>query len=423
MISLCVAAIAGATVDLAPVVERELPRVREMRRAIHARPELGEREHETAKLVAARLRELGLEVREGVAATGVVALLRGGAPGPTVAWRADMDALPVVEENDLPFKSTRKDVWDGKEVGVMHACGHDVHTAVALGAAAVLAAPEVRATLAGNVLFLFQPAEEGVPEPGLHGAARMLAEGAFADPRPSAIFGLHVSPQVAVGDVTLRPGGALAATDELRITIVGKQTHGAYPEQGVDPIVVASHVVIALMEIPAREVDARETIVLTFGKIEGGNRFNIIPGKVELVGTLRTHDEKIQDAVHARIETVAKSIAEAFRARAEVEIRRHTPVTRNDPELYERMLPSLVAELGKERVGLEKPHMGGEDFALYAREVPGFFYWLGVTDPAVGMRGMVHTPLFVADERCLAVGVRTASRLLVDYLASASRPR
>lgn len=402
--------------DLDALVARELPRVVETRRRIHAHPELGERETETSKLVAARLRELGLEVREGIAVTGVLGILKGGRPGPTVAYRADMDALPILEETGLPFQSTRKDTWDGKEVGVMHACGHDMHTSIGLGLAAVLADPSVRGELAGSVLFVFQPAEEGVPRPGPYGAARMLEEGAFADPRPAAIFGLHVNPQVDLGSVAVRPGNALAAADELKITIRGKQTHGAYPEQGVDPIVAACNVVLALQEIVAREVDARETIVLTFGKIEGGNRFNIIPEKVELVGTLRTHDEAIRERVHRRIEEIAGSIAGAYRARAEVEIKKQTPVTRNDPALYARMKPSLESAVGAANVHDVLPHMGGEDFGCFAREVPGLFYWLGVTDPKVGMKGMIHTPKFDPDERALGIGLKTSARLILDYL-------
>src|SRR5258705_6515528 len=269
-------------------IARELPRTVEIRRRIHEHPELGEREVETAKLVAARLRELGLVVREGVAKTGVVGVLKGGLPGSCAAWRADMDALPVVEQTALAFRSRKGEPWDGKDVGVMHACGHDVHTAVALGVAAILADPAVRKDLRGTVVFLFQPAEESLPDPGIHGAARMIAEGALDDPAPNAVFGLHCGPQLEVGTIGVRAGGALAAADQVQITIVGKQTHGAQPELGIDPIVVASHVVLALENIPAREIDARETLVLTIGKIEAGNRFNIIPERAELLGTLRT---------------------------------------------------------------------------------------------------------------------------------------
>jgi amidohydrolase len=405
--------------DLAAAVARALPRSVEIRRQIHEHPELGEREVETAKLVAARLRELGLTVREGVAKTGVVGVLKGGLPGGCAAWRADMDALPVTEETGLPFKSTRKDTWDGKDVGVMHACGHDVHTSVALGVAAVLADPAVRKDLHGTVLFLFQPAEESLPDPGIHGAARMIAEGALDDPKPDAVFGLHCGPHLEVGTIGVHPGGALAAADQVRITIHGKQTHGAQPELGIDPIVVASHIVLALENIPAREVDARETLVLTFGKIEAGNRFNIIPEKAELVGTLRTHEPKIQERVHTRIREIAEGTAKTFGATAEVEIREFTPVTWNDPALLARVRPALeAAMLGKANVIDDKPVMGAEDFAFYGKKAPGLFFFLGVAPKGKPAPGQLHTPTFDPDEGCIEVGIRAASRLLASYLAS-----
>ena len=402
-------------------IARELPRTVEIRRRIHANPELGEREVETAKLVAARLKELGLEVREGVAKTGVVGILKGAKPGGCAAWRADMDALPVAEETGLPFRSTKKDTWDGKEVGVMHACGHDVHTAVALGVAAVLADPAVRKDLEGTVVFLFQPAEESLPDPGLHGAARMVAEGALENPRPGAVFGLHCGPELEVGKIGLRAGGALAAADEVRISVVGKQTHGAHPDLGVDPILVASHIVIALENIPAREIDARETIVLTFGKIEGGNRFNIIPERAELLGTLRTHDKAVQEKAHRRIREIAEGTAQAFGAKAEVAIREFTPVTWNDPALVARERPFLEAAVGKGNVVDDKPAMGAEDFAFFAQKVPGLYFFLGVAPEGRPAPGQLHTPTFDPDERCIEVGMRAASGLLLSYLGPAAR--
>jgi amidohydrolase len=392
--------------DLTAAIARQVPRSVEIRRQIHAHPELGEREVETAKLVAARLRELGLTVREGVAKTGVVGVLKGGLPGGCAVWRADMDALPVTEETGLPFRSTRKDTWDGKDVGVMHACGHDVHTSVALGVAAVLSDPAVRKDLHGTVLFLFQPAEESLPDPGVHGAARMIAEGALDDPKPDAVFGLHCGPHLEVGTIGVRAGGALAAADQIRITIHGKQTHGAQPELGIDPIVVASHIVLALENIPAREVDTRETIVLTFGKIEAGNRFNIIPEKAELLGTLRTHDPKIQERAHVRIREIAEGTAKTFGATAEVEIREFTPVTWNDPALVARMRPALeAAMLGKANVIDDKPVMGAEDFAFYGKRAPGLFFFLGVAPKGKPAPGQLHTP----------------TMLLVSYLATEGR--
>lgn len=407
--------------DLAAAAAREVPRAIEIRRRLHEHPELGEREIETARLVAGRLRELGLSVREGVAKTGVVGVLEGGLPGSCVAWRADMDALPVTEKVDVPFRSTRRDTWDGKEVDVMHACGHDLHTAIALGVAAVLADPAVRKGLRGKVLFLFQPAEESLPEPGIHGAERMVAEGALDDPKPDAVFGLHCGPHLEVGTVGVRAGGALAAADQVRITVHGKQTHGAQPEQGIDPIVVASHIVLALENIPAREIDTRETIVLTFGKIEAGNRFNIIPDKAELLGTLRTHDPKVQERAHLRIREIAEGTAKAFGATADVEIRSFTPVTWNDPALLARMRPVLEAAIGKGSVIDDKPVMGGEDFAFYGKKAASLFFFLGVAPKGRPAPGQLHTPTFDPDEGCIGVGIRAASSLLVAYLESSAR--
>jgi len=410
---------APSNVDTA--IARELPRVVETRRHIHEHPELGEREVETAKLVAARLRELGLEVREGVAKTGVVGILKGGQPGPCVAWRADMDALPVVEQTSLPFKSTRKDNWEGKEVGVMHACGHDIHTSIALGVASVLSDPAVKKDLHGSVLFLFQPCEESSPDPGIHGAERMVAEHALDDPKPSAVFGLHCGPHLEVGTVGVHPGGALAAADEVRITIKGKQSHGSTPQYGVDPIVVASHIVLAMENINAREVDTRDTMVLTFGKIEAGNRFNIIPEKCELLGTLRTHDEKVQAHVHQRIQEIATGTAQTFGATADVAIRAFTPVTWNDPALMTRMRPVLESAIGKANVIDDKPVMGAEDFAFYAKRAPGMFFFLGVAPKGKPPPGMLHTPTFDPDEGCMEVGLRAATSILIDELAQAER--
>jgi len=401
---------------LAAGIARELPRTVAFRRTIHANPELGEREKETAKLVAARLKELGLAVREGVAGTGVVGVLEGGKPGPCVAWRADMDALPVTERTGLPFASTKKDQWEGKEVGVMHACGHDLHTAVGLGVAGVLADPAVRKDLRGKVLFLFQPAEESLPTPGPHGAERMIEEGAIDDPKPAAVFGLHCGPALEVGTIGVRAGGALAAADQVRITITGKQSHGSSPELGIDPIVVASHVVLALENIPAREIDARDTVVLTIGKIEAGSRFNIIPETAELLGTLRTHDEKLQEKIHRRIREIAEGTAKTFGASAEVEIRKMTPVTRNDPELVARMRPALEAAIGKENVIEDRPVMGAEDFAFFAQKAPGLYFFLGVAPKGKPAPGMLHTPTFDPDEGAIEMGMKAATRLIVEAL-------
>ena len=390
-------------------------RVVELRRTIHAHPELGERERETAALVAGHLRALGLEVREQVAVTGVVGVLRGGRPGPVVAYRADMDALPVTEETGLPFASTRTDVWGGKEVGVMHACGHDLHTAIGLGVASVLAAPAVRAELPGTVLFLFQPAEEGMPGQELFGARRMLVDGAFDDPRPSAAFGLHVDPSLALGEVAVVPGGAMAAVDRFTIEIEGRQTHGAYPHKGVDPIVAGSQIVVALQTIASRNVNTLLPVVVTVGRFESGNRYNIVPGHASLEGTIRTYDDEVQAFVHRRVEEIATGVATSLGATARVAIERITPATINDPALVERMRP-VFGQPGTGTLVPHDPQMGGEDFAWFAREVPGFYYLLGVSDPADGEPAMIHTPRFDPEEGALAVGVATSVRLLLGYL-------
>ena len=398
-------------------VQAELARVVADRRAIHAHPELGERETVTAGRVAERLRALGFdEVREGIGPTGVVGVLRGGRPGPVVAYRADMDALPITEDTGLPFASTRTDEWGGKQVGVMHACGHDFHVAIGLGVAAVLADPEIRAELPGTVLFVFQPAEEGIPESRAYGAERMLAEGAFDDPTPEAVFGLHVNPLLEVGTISAIPGGAMAAADRFRIDVTGRGVHGAYPQDGVDTILAASQIVVGLQSVVARNVDTRDTAVVTVGKIAAGNRFNIIPDTAELVGTIRTHDPLVQALVHERVRALAEGIASAHGASVEVGIETLAPMTINDPALRARMAPSLERSVGAGNLVDEKPHMGAEDFSHLANHSQGLFYFLGVSDRARGIGAMIHTPQFAPDERALAIGVRTSANLLADYL-------
>ncbi|HJP00284.1 MAG TPA: amidohydrolase [Planctomycetota bacterium] len=409
----------AALVDIA--VGETLEATVAWRRDIHEHPELGEREHRTAALVAEQLERLGLEVRTGIGGTGVVGLLRGGRPGGVCAWRADMDALPVTEETGLAYASRVTDEWGGEDVGVMHACGHDVHTAVALGVATVLARKEVRSRLPGSVLFLFQPAEEGHPGPGLHGAARMLAEGAFEPVRPQAVFGLHVSPSLPVGSIAAMPGGVMAAVDRLRIEVFGQQSHGAYPEEGIDPIVTASQIVLALQTVVSRSVTTHERVVVTIGKFSAGNRFNIIPASAELLGTVRTHDERVQEQVHERIREIAEGVAEAMGARAVVTIDRITPVTVNDPQLVIGVRATLARVVGAENLKVERPHMGGEDFAFFAREVPGCYFFLGTTDPKAGEPGRIHTPTFAPDEGALAVGLRGAAHVLGDWLTAHAR--
>jgi amidohydrolase len=396
------------------------PKVIAWRRDLHQHPELSNREFRTAKLVADHLEALGIEVRRGVAHTGVVGLLRGGASGGVVALRADMDALPVTEEVDLPFASKVRATYLGGEVGVMHACGHDAHTAILLGVAEVLAG--VREAIPGSVLFLFQPAEEGAP-PGEQGGARlMIEEGALADPAPEAIFGLHVVPQYRAGEIAYRSGSVMASSDKLEITVRGKQTHAAYPWLGVDPIAVASRIVLALEALPGRQMDARLPSVVSIGAIHGGVRHNIIPEKVELLGTIRTLEPSMQPDLHQRIRTTATKIAESAGAAADVKIQIGYPVTYNDPRLTERMEPTLRRVAGPGRLVKGLPRTGAEDFAFFSQRAPGLYFWLGVRSPDVAETDAApnHSPRFRVDESALILGVRAMSQLAVDFLGMQS---
>lgn len=395
------------------------PTLVKWRRTIHEHPELGNREVKTASLVAEHLRGLGLKVRTGVAHTGVVAVLDGGAPGPVVALRADMDALPVAEEVDVPFASRATAEYQGRVTPVMHACGHDLHTAILMGVAQVLAG--MRERLAGRVVFLFQPAEEGAPEGERGGAELMIEEGALDDPRPQAIFGLHVVPE-PVGHVLWRAGPAMASSDTFHVVVHGRQTHGAYPWRGVDPVTVAAQIVLALQTIPGRQVDlTKSPAVVSVGRIEGGVRSNIIPETVTLAGTIRTFDEAVREDVHERLRRTATSIAEAAGATAEVTVDRGYPVTANDPALTRWLVPTLERVAGADRVHERAAVFGAEDFSFYQREVPGVYLFLGIvpagTDPERAPPN--HSPRFFADEGALELGVRALAQVTVDYLQTA----
>jgi amidohydrolase len=389
--------------------------VRAWRREIHQNPELSNREVRTAKRVAAHLAAHGYEVRTGVAHTGVIGVLRG-APGPVVALRADMDALPVVEETGLPFASRERASYGGREVGVMHACGHDAHTAILMGVAEVLAAR--RGELGGTVILLFQPAEEGAPPGERGGAELMLEEGAFASPRPDAVFGFHVTPELATGRLGVRSGAAMASSDRLAIRVTGRQSHAAYPWQGVDPIAAASRIVVALEALPAREVDARIPSVVSIGSFHAGVRHNIIPGDAELLGTIRALEPAQRAALHEKVRRTAEGIAQASGARAEVEIDEGNPMVWNDPALLARMRPALERAAGAGRVEDVLPWTGAEDFAFYAQQVPGLFFWLGVRRPDVTPAdvGALHTPRFDLDEAALPLGVRALTELARSFL-------
>ncbi len=403
--------------DLDRLADTLEPKVIDWRRDIHEHPELGNREFRTSALVAAHLKALGYEVRTGVAHTGVIGVLRGGLPGPVVALRADMDALPVTEEVDLPFASKVRTTYAGKDTGVMHACGHDTHVAMLMGAAEALAA--VRDRLPGTVKLLFQPAEEGPPPGEEGGAALMLKEGAFDDPVPAAIFGIHIGAALETGQLGYRPGPLLAAADVLHITVKGRQTHGASPWNGVDPIVVASQIVLSLQTIVSRQMNiTREPVVITIGGIDGGNRFNIIPDKVEMVGTIRTFDEAMREDIYRRVKLMAESTAAASGATAEVTFDKIFAVTINDPALTDSMLPTLKRVAGDNNVLLNSKVTGGEDFSFFAQRAPGLFVFLGGTPKGSDMKkiGFNHSPRFQIEESAMKLGVRTLLNLAVDYM-------
>jgi amidohydrolase len=392
-------------------------KVIECRRDIHQHPELGNREVRTSKLIADKLKALGIEVKTPIAHTGVVGILKGGKPGRVVALRADMDALPVVEQVDVPFKSTVKTTYNGQEVGVMHACGHDAHVAILLGVAEVLAG--VRDEIPGTVKFLFQPAEEGAPEGEEGGAALMVKEGALENPNAEAVFGLHVTSRYPVGQIAYRAGAELAAVDSFKIVVHGKQTHGAYPWLGIDPIVVASQIVLGLQTIPSRQVDASlAPSIVTVGAIHGGVRNNIIPDTVEMIGTIRSLDEKMRSDIHARIKRTAEDIAASGGAKADVTITNGYPVTYNDPALTEKMAPTLRKVTSD--VITVNPTLGAEDFSFYQQKVPGLFIWLGTRpkNRTAEEAASNHSPLFYVDESGLLLGVRALSHLAVDWLKS-----
>ncbi len=390
------------------------------RRDFHANPELGNREFRTAAVVAEHLRALGFdEVRTGVAHTGVVGLLKGGLPGPVVALRADMDALPVTEEVDLPFASKVKAEWNGEKVGVMHACGHDNHTAILMGVAQVLAGQ--RAALRGSVKFIFQPAEELPPEGEEGGAKMMVEEGAMENPRPEAIFGLHVTSRLPLNVIGYRPGPTMASADNLKITVKGSQTHGAMPWAGVDPIVTAAQVVLGLQTVVSRQIDlTQEPAVVTIGAIKGGLRENIIPDTVEMRGTIRSFDETMRDDIHERVTYLAEAIAKGSRAGCTVCIKKNYPVTVNDPALTEAMLPTLQRVAGAGMLHLVPKVMGSEDFSFFQRVSPGLFFFIGVTphDKKPTEAAPNHSPHFYVDEGCLLPGVRALAHLACDYLES-----
>jgi amidohydrolase len=394
------------------------------RRDFHEHPELGNHEVRTAAIIAKHLESLGIQVQTGVATTGVVGILKGGKPGPVVALRADMDGLPVVERTPVPFASKVKTTYNGQEVGVMHACGHDSHIAILMGVAQVLSS--MKNELHGTVKFIFQPAEEGV-EPGQKGGAEeMVKQGVLENPKVDVIFGLHINSQTEVGTIGYRPGGTMAGVNDMQIIVKGRSAHGAYPWSSVDPIVVSAEIINNLQTIVSRNINVTENpAVVTVGAIKGGNRSNIIPESVEMLGTIRAFTVADEKLIIERIKQIATKTAEAQGATAEVKIpySSHYPVTFNDPELTQKMLPTLQRTAGTKNVFLRKPVTGAEDFSFYEEKVPGLFFFLGGMpkggDPLKAPSH--HTPDFYIDESGFTLGVKALCNLTLDYMSSNSK--
>ena len=392
------------------------PKVIEWRHDIHEHPELSNREFRTAQKVATHLKALGLEVETGVAHTGVVGLLKGKRPGKVVALRADMDALPVEERNDLPYRSKEIGEFMGNKVPVMHACGHDTHVAILMGVAEILAQNN---DFAGTVKFIFQPAEEG-PPPGETGAAKMMVEqGVLENPKVDAIFGLHINSGTHVGQINYKPGGTMAASQRFVIQIKGKQAHGSTPWQAIDPIVVAAQIVDGLQTLVSRNSElTKEAAVVSVGSIHGGVRFNIIPEDVEMIGTIRTLDPEMKEIIRERMKILVPKIAAAYGAEATVDIQDGTAITFNDLELTKKMLPTLEKVAGKENINLINAITGAEDFSYYQEKVPGLFFFLGGTplDMNPADAPSHHTPDFIVDDSGLLLGVKAMTQLTLDYL-------
>ena len=390
-------------------------KVIEWRREIHQNPELSNREFKTAEKIANHLKSLGIEVQTGVAHTGVVGVLKGGQEGKVVALRADIDALPVMERNDLPYKSNVTSEFLGEKVGVMHACGHDTHTAILMGVAEVLSKNKDK--IKGTVKFVFQPAEEGPPPGEEGGALLMVKEGVIKNPDVDAIFGLHINSQTPVGVIRYKSGGTMAAAQSFTINVKGKQSHGSQPWSGVDPILISAKIIDGLQTIISRETElTNEAAVITVGKIKSGVRFNIIPESAEMIGTIRTLDYDMKDHINKRMMEMVPTIAKAYGGDATIEIRDATDITYNDPALVEQMLPIMKRTAGEANIQTQKAVTGAEDFSYFSREVPGFFFFLGGMTPGNTESFPHHTPDFLIDDSGLLLGVKTLTEMSLDYL-------
>lgn len=415
---LCIPLLSFAQGKLEKEIKAIEPKIIEWRRYFHQNPELSNREYNTAKKIAAHLKSLGLEVQSGIAKTGVVGILKGKKPGKVIALRADIDALPVTEITDVPFKSEVSTTFLGKETGVMHACGHDTHIAIMMGVAEILSKNN---DFAGTVKFIFQPAEEGPPPGEEGGASLMVKEGVLKNPDVDAIFGLHISAGMSVGKINYKPGGAMASSQRFVIKVKGKQTHGSSPWSGVDPILVSAKIIDGLQTIISRESQlTNEAAVISVGKITSGVRFNIIPEEAEMIGTIRTLDYDMRSMINRRMKEMATDIAKAYGATATVSIDDTAPITYNDPELTQKTLPSLYKAAGKENVYLAKAITGAEDFAFFQEKIPGFYFFLGGKPVDVKPEDAAshHTPSFYIDESGMLLGVKSFIQIVHDYLGN-----
>jgi amidohydrolase len=405
--------ITEAEIDAA--VERATPAMVELRHHVHQHPELSNREFETSKLVAERLRAMGLSVRTGIAHTGVVGILKGGLPGRVVAVRSELDALPVTEENSLPFKSTVRSTYNGQDVGVAHTCGHDIHIAAILGVATVLSA--MRERLLGTIIFIFQPAEEGPPPPEEGGAQLMLKEGLFSNLKPDAVFGMHSVGTLDVGQIRYALGPTDASVANFHIAFHGKQAHAAWPQESIDPVVMAAEAVMQLQTIRSRNLSPYDPAVLSVTMVHTGVRANIIPDLAKLDGTIRVFDDAVEKTIERRVREIVESIARGSGGSAEVEFDRHVPVLMSDPALVKRMLPAVERAVGAANASLSPPAMAADDFAYFAQVAPAFFFALGTQKP--GMKsGINHATNFVADDSSIPVGIRAMTEVLLEYLST-----
>jgi amidohydrolase len=406
----------NASSDINAATTKIMPKVIEWRRHLHQYPELSNRETKTAKYIEDHLRKLGLEVKTGIAKTGVVGILKGSQPGPTIALRADMDGLPVTERVDLPFASKEKSEYNGQTVGVMHACGHDTHVAMLMGAAEILSG--MKDKIKGTVVFIFQPAEEGPPAGEEGGAPLMVKEGVMDNPKIDAIFGIHINAQTEAGTIRYKSGSFMASSDWFSIKVKGKQSHGAYPWLGIDPIVAASQIIGGLQSIVSRQSElTKSPVIITIGRINAGVRENIIPEELTMAGTIRTLDSQIQKDTHEKIKLTAQKIAESMGATAEVSIETKTLVTYNTPELVKKMLPSLEKSAGAGNVQETEWVTGAEDFSFFGTKAPAFFFNIGGMPKGKNPRETAahHTPDFYLDDSRLDVGVKAFCNIVFDY--------